>query len=183
MSRTPLAKFIDARLIERDQTAEEFAVRVGISPSGLYKFLRGASGTPRHPTLEKIAIGLGMRSAAELLTFTSEPVDEDPLERGVRERLPQMRETLDGIPRVYWGTVISKIFDRAIDTARDMAQLLADSGAGDGTDVTKPASARVTQPKTSGNGVEVGQDGHLPICEMGSSFVTTRRMPALASLG
>jgi transcriptional regulator with XRE-family HTH domain len=63
---SPLARYIADRLQERHESADHFARRVGINPSGLYQLLRGTKGLPQQRTLSKIAGGLGM-SAAELL--------------------------------------------------------------------------------------------------------------------
>ena len=123
MQPSPLARYLSLRLAERHTSPDEFARSVGINASGFYKLLRGAYAAPQQRTLEKIAAGLGL-SASELLAAVEARDEIDPLERSLRQRMGEMREALDGIPREFWATVIKATWDRAIDEARDMARLL-----------------------------------------------------------
>jgi len=76
--RSRLAQYVFDRISERGETPEEFAVRNGINPSGLYKFLRGAYAEPRQTTLDKIASGLNL-TPAELLVATGKgAIEDDP---------------------------------------------------------------------------------------------------------
>ena len=72
MARSLLATFLIDQLAERHLVPETFAASVGINPSGLYKFLRGDYAEPRQSTLEKIAVGLGYASAADLLVASGQ---------------------------------------------------------------------------------------------------------------
>lgn len=79
---SPLAQYISARLRERHESADEFARRIGVNASGLYRLLRGGHAAPQHRTLEKIAHGLDM-SASQLLAAAEtrdEMVDPRPEE-------------------------------------------------------------------------------------------------------
>jgi transcriptional regulator with XRE-family HTH domain len=87
---SPLASYVTDRLADRHESADQFARRIGINASGLYKWLRGTYGTPQHRNLEKIAAGLNM-SAGELLAAVDvrngvahEPPPEDTLAETIR---------------------------------------------------------------------------------------------------
>lgn len=147
MARTPLALYLERRLQERGETPEEFAERVGINPSGLYKLLRGAYKSPSQASLVKIARGLGM-TAGELLSAVEAKDEDDPIERAIRQRTAEMREAVQGVPRPFWPAIIQKTFDRAIEGAKDMAQMahvLADTGSLDDS----PVSGHTTTPLSS----------------------------------
>lgn len=144
-----LAQYLAYRLAERHESTDEFARRIGINASGLYKLLRGAHGQVAQPTLEKIAGGLGM-SAAELLAATDAQHDTDPVELAIRQRTSEMREVLRDIPRPFWPAVIKSTFDRAIDGARDMADLFGNLPSQ--PPVSRSAERRVRRLKPALNG-------------------------------
>jgi len=119
---SPLARYIGGCLTDRGESPDDFAGRVGINSSGLYKLLRGVYAAPQQRTLEKIAGGLGM-SAAELLAAADAENEPDLIKQAILQRVPEMREAVEGAPRVFWPIIIKSLFDRAIEGARDMAQL------------------------------------------------------------
>jgi transcriptional regulator with XRE-family HTH domain len=152
-----LAQYVADRLAERHENPDEFARRIGINSSGLYKLLRGAYGAPSQRTLEKIAAGLGM-SAAELLAAADPQTEVDPVEQAIRQRASEMREVLRDIPRPFWSPVVKSTFDRAIEGARDMAELFSHPPAE--PPVRRPASGRLRRLKPALNGdSSAGGDG------------------------
>ena len=120
---SPLAVYVADALARRGETPEEFAHRVGINSSGLYKLLRGVYTAPTHRVLERIAAGLSM-SPAELLAAAEPVAEADPVEQLLRERIPEMREALRDIPREFWGPVLKSTLGHAVEGIRDMADLL-----------------------------------------------------------
>lgn len=88
--------------------------------------------TPSPSSCEKIATALGadldyvLELAGHRRSRTAPPRETDPLEQYIRQNTAEMYGVLDGIPRPYWPTVIKAVFDRAIDGARDMAQILTE---------------------------------------------------------
>ena len=117
-----LARYVADRLQERDETPDEFAKRIGINTSGLYKLLRGAYSWPQQQTLGKIAGGLGMTDD-ELMRAANAYGEEDPIEQAIRQRTAEMREILDGTPRAFWPAIVRAIFDGALANARILATL------------------------------------------------------------
>lgn len=144
-----LAEYLSGRLAQRGESADEFARRVGINASGLYKLLRGAYVAPSQSTLEKIAAGLGM-SAAELLAAAEAQTETDPVEQAIRQRAAEMREVLRDIPRAFWSPVIKSTFDRALDGARDMAELIVNPPSR--PPVSRSSGGRIRRPKPTLNG-------------------------------
>lgn len=125
-ARTRLAQYLTDAISARGETTEQFAQRAGVNSSGLYKLLRGEYAQPRQGTIEKIAIALNM-TAGELLRAADAEDEPDPIEAAIRTRIAEMREAVHGTPRQFWAAIIKATFDRAIDGARDMAQLLAEA--------------------------------------------------------
>lgn len=109
----------------------EVARRIGSHPTTVSRWRTGED-RPRPDAVARLADILGVDRMALLRDAGYADLDgartdaPDPLEQYIREGARQMHELLDGIPRVYWPTIVRKAFDRAIDGARDMAQLLAD---------------------------------------------------------
>ena len=151
---SPLALYIDRRLRERDEPVYDFTRRVGINTSGFYKLLRGDHATPSQHTLEKIAGGLGM-TAAELLRAVDGDNSIDPIEQAIRERAAEMREVVQGAPRAFWAAIIKATFDRAIESARDMAQLVA---------VSAPEKLAVSAPNGTLAQGKHASDDQLGVC-------------------
>jgi transcriptional regulator with XRE-family HTH domain len=106
-ARTPLAQFIFDRIRERGETPEEFAARIGINASGLYKLLRGAYAEPRQATLDKIATGLSMTPAELFVAIGKGKTDTSPEETEIlalyrevpHEQRPAVRLMLRGLRR------------------------------------------------------------------------------------
>jgi transcriptional regulator with XRE-family HTH domain len=130
MQPSPLARYVGDRLAERREGPDDFAHRVGINASGLYKLLRGAYTMPTQRNLDKIAAGLGM-SAAELLAAV-DPIDDDDdlIKQAILQRVPEMREAVEGAPRVFWASIVKSIFDHAVDDARDTARIVSAAARG-----------------------------------------------------
>lgn len=167
---SPLARYIDDRLIERVETVDDFARRVGINSSGLYKLLRGAYAAPQQRTLAKIAGGLGM-SVAELLTAVEAEREMDPIERAIRQRVPEMREAVQGAPRAFWPSIIKSIFDHAIDDLRDTAQIVSAAALAPVSGAEKGGVSATSGDLTR---AADGSDGQLPVRKHAA------RMPAFS---
>lgn len=120
---TQLGVFLQSELQRRDLSPEEFGRRSGLGTSHIYQLIRGQK-TPRQDTLDKIASGFGM-GTADLLRAVEAETETDPIEQAIRQRTAEMREAVEGTPRSMWATIIKKTFDRAIDGARDMADMLS----------------------------------------------------------
>jgi len=144
-----LAQYIADRLAQRHESADEFARRIDVNASGLYKLLRGAYGAPHQRTLDKIAMGLGM-SPSQLLAAAEAQTETDPVEQAIRQRAAEMREVLHDIPRPFWPSVIKSTFDRALDGARDMADLFSNPPAH--PPVSRSAEGRIRRSKATLNG-------------------------------
>jgi transcriptional regulator with XRE-family HTH domain len=158
---SPLAEYVTRRLAERHESADQFARRTSINASGFYRFLRGAAGGPQQRTLDKIATGLGM-SPSELLAAAEAHDAADPVEQAIRQRTAEMREVLHDIPRPFWPAVIKSTFDRALDGARDMAELFSNPPAE--PPVRRSANGRVRRPRVTLNGEFSGGKDDLAKC-------------------
>ena len=160
---SPLARYIDDRLEARGEPIYDFTRRTQINTSGFYKLLRGEYATPSHRTLEKIAHGLGM-TAAELLAAAEDDDGADEIEQAIRQRTAEMREVVQDVPRAYWAAIIKAIFDRALDSARDMTQLLR---AAELPPVSASPEPRVSASLTPLTPVKNGRDDQLGVCKQG----------------
>jgi transcriptional regulator with XRE-family HTH domain len=119
--------------------------------------------TPSPASCEKIATALGVDLDETLAIAGHRPprqehVDDDPIEQYIREGTRQMHELLDGIPRVYWPTIVRKAFDRALDGARDMAQLLADQQTRERPTTTRGVAPAKGSSARSSYGADTGPD-------------------------
>jgi len=125
-------------------------------PSNALGRWRDGDGRPTDTNLRKLALALG-ESYERLAKMCGYLPDEtvvpeyDPIEQAIRQRTAEMREIVDGIPRQFWPTIIRKTFDRAIDAARDMAELLVadvhdpDGAPDNGSD--EPVNAPPARPR------------------------------------
>lgn len=158
-----LARYLGDVLAERGESPEDFARRIGINFSGFYRFLRGTYRGPQQRTMEKIAAGLGM-SVGELLTAVeAEDETDDPIKQAILQRVPEMREAVEGAPRAFWASIIKYTFDRAIDTARDMTELLLVAEP----PVSASAEGGVSAPGDDLTAGESRSDPQLPLRKRG----------------
>jgi transcriptional regulator with XRE-family HTH domain len=120
---TSIGPYLQSELFRRGLSPDEFAHRSGLGTSHIYQIIRSEK-RPRQDTLDKIAVGLGM-TTGNLLRAVEAQSEDDPIEQAIRQRVAEMREAVEGTPKTMWATIIRKTFDRAIDGARDMAELLS----------------------------------------------------------
>lgn len=111
-ARSPLAYWLLDQLDARGEKPEQFAVRIGINPSGFHKLLRGEYKEVRNANLEKIASGLGMSSAdivsaVDKLSAGGKRSRDGEFERDLQARGEWFVSMLRGIPRPFWGSVLA----------------------------------------------------------------------------
>lgn len=101
-------------------------------------------------------------SAAELLSAVEARDDTDPVEQAIRQRTAEMREVLRDVPRPFWPSVIKSTFDRAIDGARDMAELFSNPPSE--PPVRKSAEGRIRRLEPTLNRESSGGKDDLAKC-------------------
>jgi transcriptional regulator with XRE-family HTH domain len=161
---TPLANYLRDELARRGWSIEEFAKKAGLSLSNAYLIVRDGKDNVRRETFAGIAAALSMTPTE--LYAAIEPAPADPIEQAIRQRTAAMREAVLGTPQAFWPTIIQKTFDRAIDGAKDFAQLLSNPP----TTVTTGDPGSVTTPKPSRKGGASGTDSGLPIWKQGQEI-------------
>lgn len=137
---TSIGPYLQSELIRRGLSPDELARRSGLGTSHIYQIIRSEK-RPRQDTLDKIAVGLGM-TTGDLLRAVEAQSEDDPIEQAIRQRTAEMREAVRGTPRSMWATIIRKTFDRAIDGARDIAELLSAEDSTQGTSVDEDQDER-----------------------------------------
>lgn len=146
-------------------------------PSNALGRWRDGYGRPTDTNLRKLAPALGQpyESLAKMCGYLSDDAvipDYDPIEQAIRQRTAEMRAAVHDTPRQFWPTIINATFDRAIDGARDMAQLLTDFLA---TSPEPPVSVlrkpRLSAPKRLPKRGNDASGGDLTRCQDAAAYV------------
>lgn len=145
--RSPLATYVLDRLLERDETVEHFAHRIGVNASGLGRFLNGKTATLHDTTKRKVAAGLGM-TPGEMLSLVegNAEVEHSDSEAEVLSRVPELHEAIRDLPRQLWGPVLRFTVNSAKLAAQNLVVLASEDIAPNGTPTKASADGAIGAP-------------------------------------
>jgi len=153
--RSALANYILDRLLERDETVDHFAHRVGVNASGLGRFLNGKTQSLHANTTRKVAAGLGLSPGEMISLAEREPTDleHSESEAEVLSRVPELHEVIRDLPRQLWGPVLRFSIHSATEFARGLSLIHSE----DITPNASPTKASITAA------IEASKRSHRPI--------------------
>ena len=133
-----LRQLIEEWLAQHNGSQAELAELCGVPQNVISRWLNRQVDEASPKNLKKIAPALGLtyeellREMGELPPLEGDghidPIEEE-IRRQVRRRTDEMREAVRGTPRAVWATIIRKTFDRAVDVARDLAEMASSDNA------------------------------------------------------